>query len=181
MPQLLANDLPAVAAADARLSTERLTLTPLTREHAEPLFRVLSDSKLYQYTGGTPPGSADQLRAWYAQLESGRSGDGAELWLNWMLSESASGASIGWIQATVTAHFADIAWIVGTPWQGRGYATEAARALVSWLRRAGATVVRAKVHAAHIASQHVAANAGLSRIAETIEGEDVWIARSTSA
>jgi RimJ/RimL family protein N-acetyltransferase len=32
-------------------------------------------------------------------------------------------------------HLPEIAWVVGTPWQGRGIATEVARGLVDWLSR----------------------------------------------
>jgi RimJ/RimL family protein N-acetyltransferase len=173
---IVGNELAAVA-ADASISTSRLDLIPLARVHAENLFSVLSDTALYEFTGGVPPASVAELRAWYARLEARRSADGAELWLNWVLSESATGSSVGWFQATVTASYADVAWVVGTPWQRRGYATEAARALIVWLGRAGVKVVRAKIHPRHAASRRVAANAGLLCTAETIDGEDVWVGR----
>ncbi len=140
-------------------------------------FSVLSDATLYEYTGDEPPASVAELRARCARLEARRSPDGAELWLNWVLSEIATGVSVGWLQATVTARYADVAWVVSTLWQRRGYATEAARALIIWLRYAGVKVVRAKIHPMHAASQRVAANVGLSRTPETIEGEDVWLGR----
>jgi RimJ/RimL family protein N-acetyltransferase len=177
MSQALGNELATAAESDASISTSRLNLIPLEREHAENLFSVLSDATLYEYTGGVPPASVAELRTRYARLEARHSPDGAELWLNWALSEAASGTSVGWFQATVTARYADLAWVVGTSWQRRGYATEAAQALIVWLRRAGVKVVRARVHPRHVASQRVAANIGLLRTAETIDGEDVWASR----
>jgi RimJ/RimL family protein N-acetyltransferase len=170
-------ELAAAAESRARILTPRLELIPLGREHAEDLFTVLSDRTLYEYTGGAPPASVADLRDRYAGLESRHSPDRAELWLNWALSEAATGTSVGWLQATVNARYADLAWLVGTPWQRRGYATEAVRALVIWLRGAGVSVVRANVHPLHTASQRVAANAGLLRTSETIDGEDVWVCR----
>jgi RimJ/RimL family protein N-acetyltransferase len=175
MSQALGKELLPAAASDARISTDRLELIPLERKHAEELFSVLSDETLYEYTGDTPPASVAEFRSRCASLEARRSPDGAELWLNWVLSETATGMSVGWIQATVTARYADVAWVVGTLWQRRGYATEAVRALLVWLRFAGVKVVRAKIRPMHTASQRVAANVGLLRTAETIDGEDVWV------
>jgi [ribosomal protein S5]-alanine N-acetyltransferase len=98
-----ANDLVALAELDARIPTERLELWPLGREHAGDLFSVLSDSSLYQYTRDVPPASLSDLRATYAYLETRRSPDGTELWLNWVLREIASGMTIGYVQATVNS------------------------------------------------------------------------------
>jgi RimJ/RimL family protein N-acetyltransferase len=164
-------------ASNARISTERLELIPLEPAHAEDLFSILSDATLYEYTGDAPPASVVELRVRYAQLEARRSPDGTELWLNWVLSETATGMSVGWVQATVTAQHADVAWVVGTLWQRRGYATEAARALIIWLQCTGVTVVRAKIHPLHTASQRVAANVGLACTPDTVDGENVWVGR----
>jgi RimJ/RimL family protein N-acetyltransferase len=57
---------------------------------------------------------------------------------------------------------AEIAWVVGTPWQGQGIATEAARALVAWLRNRSVRTVIAHIHPRHHASAAVAAAAGLT-------------------
>jgi RimJ/RimL family protein N-acetyltransferase len=176
LSQALGNALTATAASDARISTDRLQLIPLQREHAEDLFSLLSDATLYQYTGDAPPSSVAELRVRYSRLEARHSSDGAELWLNWVLSEIATGMSVGWVQATVTARHADVAWVVGTLWQRCGYATEAAQALIVWLRCAGVRLVRAKIHPMHTASQRVAENVGLLRTSEAIDGEDVWVA-----
>jgi RimJ/RimL family protein N-acetyltransferase len=162
---------------DARISTARLELAPLSRDHAEDMYSVLSDVSLYEYVRGVPPASVFELHARYAYLESRRSADGTEAWLNWILFEIATGMSIGYVQATVTSQHADIAWVVGTLWQRRGFATEAAQAMVVWLRCTGVRVIRAKIHPEHTASQRVAENAGLSPTHETIEGERVWTYR----
>jgi len=68
-------------------------------------------------------------------LPAGRSPDGREEWCNWILRREPGGEAVGYVQATISGEGrrAEIAWVVGLPWQGRGYATEAARALVGWL------------------------------------------------
>lgn len=61
-------------------------------------------------------------------------------WLNWVIRLRDEACLTGTVQATISpssrGHISEIAWVLGTPWQGRGIATEAARGLVDWLSRA---------------------------------------------
>lgn len=154
------------------IATDRLDLVPLTRLHADSLFPVLSDESLYEFTGGMPPESVSSLRERFAYLEKRQSPDGSEVWLNWLLRHHAE--AIGYVQSTVTVHSADVAWVIGSPWQGQGYATEAASAMIRWLRSAGVRAFRANIHPAHSASQRVAGKLGLSLTDEVADGEQVW-------
>jgi RimJ/RimL family protein N-acetyltransferase len=67
-----------------------------------------------------------------------------------------------------------VAWVIGTPWQGRGYAGEAAQAVVGWLEDEGVGSVTAHIEAGHAASARVAVAAGLSPTDEIEDGEVVW-------
>jgi len=164
-----------LANLDKGIETERLELAPLLREHAEQLFPVLSESSLYEYTQDEPPASLSALRDRFEFLESRKSPDRTQLWLNWVLLKLATGRAIGYVQATVKADHAEIAWVVGMNWQRQGYGSEAAQALVDWLRSVGVREVRANINPAHTASQHIANRLGLSRTNDSIDGEDVWI------
>jgi RimJ/RimL family protein N-acetyltransferase len=130
---------------------------------------------LYEYIGGEPPDIA-ALRDRYARLVVGRSSDGRERWHNWIVRLGGGGIAIGTVQATVAADdpSADIAWVIGVPWQGLGYASEAATALVAWLKAAGITTVIAHIHPDHTASSAVARRAGLQPTDELEDGERVW-------
>jgi RimJ/RimL family protein N-acetyltransferase len=157
------------------LHTARLNLLPLAVEHAEEMAAALSDPALHTYIGGAPstPGA---LRARYERLVAG-SPDPSVTWLNWVLRLRADGCLTGTVQATVAEDrgLAEIAWVVGTPWQGRGLASEAARELVDWLgRRSSVRTVVAHIHPDHHASAAVATAAGLSPTAEEQEGEVRW-------
>jgi RimJ/RimL family protein N-acetyltransferase len=68
---------------------------------------------------------------------------------------------------------AEVAWVVAREAQGKGYAKEAARSLVSRLQAAGWTVV-AHIHPGHLASQGVARAAGLSPTGDVYDGEVRW-------
>ena len=135
---------------------------------------VLGDPSLYTFTGGGPP-TLEELAARYHGWTRGPSRPG-EAWHNWVVRLAGDEQAIGHLQATVIddGREADIAWLIGTPWQGRGYASEAARALVRWLEVHGATTITAHVHPGHAASARVAENAGLARTTDVENGEIVW-------
>jgi RimJ/RimL family protein N-acetyltransferase len=167
--------------ADEPIRTDRLALDPLTAADAEAMVDVLADPALYTVIGGEPP-TLPGLRDRYRQLAVGHSADGSEQWLNWIIR--LRGEAAGYVQATVLppGTEAEIAWVVGVPWQGRGLAGEAAAALVGWLTRAGATRVSACIHPGHAASRAVAARAGLAPTDEYDEdGEQRWVRPSGSA
>jgi len=156
-----------------RFDTARLALLPLRVEYAEEMAKVLADPGLYTFIGGEPP-SVEVLEKRYGRQVAG-SGDPGESWLNWVISSLQDDELVGFVQATVTADEAEIAWVVGTAWQGRGYAKEAAVGLVAWLRAQGAGRIIAHVHPDHAASASVAAAAGLSRTDQLDDGELLWV------
>ncbi|MCZ6690857.1 MAG: GNAT family N-acetyltransferase [Planctomycetota bacterium] len=157
------------------IETDRLELRPILRDDAQLLFPVLSDPALYEHTGDEPPASVSALRELYASREARRSPGGRELWLNWMIRIGASGEAIGYMQASVAPRRADLAWVIGSPWQSRGYASEAAKAVIDWLWAIGVTRIRASINPHHAASRKVAINAGLRRTDEFSEGEEAWV------
>ena len=162
------------AAPTPRLATDRLTLEPLGPEIAPEMVGVLADPSLYTFTGGAPP-TVDELEARYRGWAGGPPRPD-EAWHNWVVRITKDEQAIGHVQATVIddGREADIAWVIGTRWQSRGYASEAARALVDWLEAEGITSITAHVHPGHAASAQVAANAGFDRTTDVENGEIIW-------
>lgn len=164
--------------SSAVLETARLRLTPVREADAPEMAVVLADPRLNQFIGGAPP-TVPELRGQYRRWETG-SGNPDELWLNWVVRMRDSGAPVGSTQATVTPDGPDgglaavVAWVIGVPWQGSGYASEAAAGMVSWLAGTGATVITANIHPWHRASEKVARRAGFALTGATVEGERVW-------
>jgi RimJ/RimL family protein N-acetyltransferase len=153
------------------IRSERLTLSPLETSDATEMVGVLSDPTLYAFTGGEPP-TADRLGEVYRQQTSGSPIEG-ETWHNWIIR--LEGVAIGFVQATVDGDGAELAWVVGTPWQGLGYATEAALAMRDWLASHGVVQFSAHIHPEHSSSDAVAARVGLKpsgRLDD--EGEMIW-------
>jgi RimJ/RimL family protein N-acetyltransferase len=165
-----------VSAVEAEpVGTSRLILLPLRPEHAGEMAGVLADPALHEFIGGAPLGP-QQLRARYERLAAG-SPDPAVSWCNWVIRLRDPGSLAGTVQATIAGTqdpVAEIAWVVGTPWQGRGIATEAARALVGWLGRHQVRAVMAHIHPGHVASAAVAAAAGLRPTDHWQDGERRW-------
>ncbi|RSN64374.1 GNAT family N-acetyltransferase [Actinomadura sp. WAC 06369] len=177
------------------IRTQRLVLEPPAPHHADEMAPVLDDRRLHRYIGGEPP-TRDELRDRYARLAAGPAPFHQEYWLYWIVRRVRDGRAVGYVQATVRpapgrytvapsasgstvtpappATVASVAWVIGMPYQGFGFATEAARALLGWLRDRGVDEVVALIHPANRPSAAVAARLGLHPTAETADDETVW-------
>ncbi len=139
---------------------------------------LLADRALYAFTGNEASPTFEELRARYERQTLGRSADGTETWHNWILRERASGVAAGFVQATVVDGRAELAWVVGTAYQGQGYASEAAFAVRDALVRGGSGLpihgVIAHIAPGHLASESVARHLGLAATDVTVDGETRW-------
>ncbi|MGI5121878.1 GNAT family N-acetyltransferase [Marinactinospora thermotolerans] len=156
-------------------TTRRLRMEPLRIENAEEMAGALADPALYEHIGGRPP-SPVELRQRYERLVAGSAEPGIS-WCNWVVRDG-TGTAVGTVQATIGpvpgGLGAVIAWMVGVPWQGRGFASEAARGLIAWLHARGVRPVTAHIHPDNLASEAVARNCGLRRTDRHADGELVW-------
>jgi RimJ/RimL family protein N-acetyltransferase len=157
------------------LFTTRLTLTPLAVADAVDMVKVLADPGIYEFTGGEPD-SLEALTQRYARQVVGRSPDRSQLWFNWIIRSSATMTPLGYVQATVAASTsnAEVAWVLAPQHQGQGFATEAARAMISWLRSAGCGEFVAHVNPHHGASARVAEQLGFEPTDVVVDGEIRW-------
>jgi RimJ/RimL family protein N-acetyltransferase len=161
--------------ANERLGTGRLDLEPLTAQDADDLFPVFDDPAIGRWTGDTPPADVEALRRRCAAWEAGPSPDSEERWLNWTMRRREDGRAVGHLQSTVVGDTAAVAWVVGTAFQGQGFATEAARALVTWLHGRNVKTIEASIHPGNVPSQVVASRSGLRPTDRLDDGEVVWV------
>ena len=142
------------------------------------MVRVLDDERLYLFTGGKSL-SREELQARYAAQASGHSPDGTSGWLTWICREQSTLEAVGYLQATITGArqrlSAEMAWVIATSRQGRGYATEAASGVAEWLRERRIVDLAALIHPEHRASIGVARRLGLSPTATMSDGEVRWV------
>ncbi|MCH1882542.1 GNAT family N-acetyltransferase [Agrococcus sp. ARC_14] len=136
---------------------------------------VLADASLYRFTGGEPPSVADLERR-YAVQTRGHSADRTETWINSIVVLGARQEPIGYVQATIPEGGApaEIAWVIGVPWQGRGYAARAAALLVEALVRRRVDRIIAHIHPEHAASQRIATRLGMLPTSTVVDGEIRW-------
>jgi RimJ/RimL family protein N-acetyltransferase len=149
-----------------------LHLDPLKISDAHELAPLLDDPALHEFIGGEPLSEAD-LEARYRRLVRGAPPSSGATWLNWTLRRRADRQVVGTAQATVAGREAALAWVVVSKWQGRGYATEVAGALVGWARANGLSPA-ANIAPGHVASERVAERAGLHPSDDWVAGERVW-------
>jgi RimJ/RimL family protein N-acetyltransferase len=110
------------------IESATLRLEPLAVAHAAEMFGPMSAAAIYAYLPEDPPESIASLQQRYVQLERGRSANGRERWLNWIV-RLGSGQCAGYVQATVhPGSTADFAFVFAPEHWGRGIATEACRA-----------------------------------------------------
>jgi RimJ/RimL family protein N-acetyltransferase len=148
-----------------RITSPRLILEALRASHAEKLWCVLADPRIYCFLDAEPPASQTALAEQFLRLETGRSADGQETWLNWMV-QTTERHSIGFVQATVYAdRSAAIAFVLGADYWGQGYGREATNAMLrtlveSYLIRGAFATVDSR----NIASQSLLLDLGFGKV-----------------
>ncbi len=112
-----------------------LTLEPQLGRHAPEMYRVLSDPAIYEFEN-EPPESEAWLRRRFARLESRRSADGTEQWLNWVV-RLPTGELAGYVQATVMAGGrAQVAYEFASRYWRQGIGSASVAAMLAELRDA---------------------------------------------
>lgn len=145
--------------------SERLLLEPLVAGHARLLFADLQDPGLYTFIPRDPPASLASLEARWRRLESRRSPDGSEAWLNWVARRREGGESVGLVEATVAGETAHLAWTVLARFQRRGYGREACLAMIAHLRAEHAvTRFAAAIDTRNAASIGLVESLGFARV-----------------
>ncbi|MBK8323496.1 MAG: GNAT family N-acetyltransferase [Betaproteobacteria bacterium] len=114
------------------IASRRLVLEPLVAGHAREMYDLLGDPAIYEFENA-PPESLEWLEGYYRKLESRKSADGTEYWLNWVVRLPGERA-MGFVQATVyRGGWADVAYVFSSAHWGRGYASEAVEAMMEEL------------------------------------------------
>jgi ribosomal-protein-alanine N-acetyltransferase len=118
---------------DKLINTARLILCPLKASHAVGMFCGLNDASSYDFTPDTPPLDVAALAERYKRLESRRSPDGREVWLNWVIASAAKEERLGYVQFTVKPleQRALVAYFVFSAHRKQGIANEAVGASMS--------------------------------------------------
>jgi len=105
-----------------RLMSPGLVYEPLSLTHADELAALLLNAKVYRYLGGSPP-SFERFRAGIERALSGPPADRAnEHWINYVVRDSVGGRIVGRLEATIHSQVAEVAFLFGPAYWGKGYA-----------------------------------------------------------
>lgn len=113
------------------LEAERITLRPLTRADAEPLFAVYSDPEVMRYWNTPPHPSVQRTREMLGALEQEFADRSA---LQWGVERTSDGELLGCVTLMPAARQprAEIGYILGREHWGNGYAGEAQRTAIEF-------------------------------------------------
>ena len=161
-----------------RLTTERLELSPLSDAALDALIRG-DGVELATLTGArfpdpvvAPPLMEDALAFMRDRL---RADPGEANWWAWLIVEASTReavGSLGFGGRPDTDGAVTLGYAIYPAFKGRGFATEAARALVAWaLGQPGVGAVRATIPVGHTPSLRVAEKAGMRRIGRDRDDE----------
>jgi RimJ/RimL family protein N-acetyltransferase len=158
--------------ANEEIEGRRVVLVPLRAADAGELAGLLDDPVV---RAALAVSDVDGLRRRFAGWEARRSPDGAQAWLNWVVRARTTGRALGWTQATVDETAASVAYALLPDERGRGVASDAVRAMTTWLRTAlGVSTVTASIAPDNTASERVAHAAGFAPTDRRAGGERVW-------
>jgi RimJ/RimL family protein N-acetyltransferase len=149
---------------EGHFETKRMRLEPLCESHAAELFNILSEARMYRFVPQEPPATLAILARRFALLEARRSPDGTEAWLNWVLRSKSDGMCLGCVQVTIRRDGrAQLAYELGVPYWGRGFATEACSRVIKALFDGGISEVWAELDTRNVASLRLLERLGFRR------------------
>jgi ribosomal-protein-alanine N-acetyltransferase len=164
---------------ELRVGTERLELAPLTLDEIDGLIagdgarlKVLTGA-LFPGPAAPPPYMADPLPEVRARL---RARPDEAPWWNWLMVERETGRAVGSVAFGGPPDEAGavlIGYAMYPQFEGRGYATEAVRAMIGWaFQQPGVRLVRALAPVWNTPALRVAENVGMRPVAAD-EDDDI--------
>jgi RimJ/RimL family protein N-acetyltransferase len=157
------------------LETERLVLRPFAESDFAQFAAMQEDPGLARWLYNDVR-TRDEARSHFERKMAGRELHREGDWMSCAAVERATGALAGdmafhWVSEEHRT--GEIGFIFAQPHQGKGYATEAARAVLDWAFAAGFHRVIGRTEARNVASARVLERLGLRLEAHLVENE--WV------
>lgn len=153
------------------LTTKRLRIRETTVDDVDAFYRIYRDPAMTRYMEGLFEDPADEKRYMEDYIKNVYALLGFGIWT---VIENKTGDIVGRCGFSVRGGFdlVEIGFLIGTPWQGRGYATEAVSAVLSYGKeKLQLDAVQALVREGNDVSAHLLEKAGF-RTMRTIDVEE---------
>jgi RimJ/RimL family protein N-acetyltransferase len=136
--------------------SSRLLYERLRSDHAREFYPALTDPQVYEWISGAHPTNLADLAAQFVDLASSSKYQpaGEQFW-NLVIRNRETGQALGRIQALIVANSAEIAFVLGRVYWGRGYAAEAVTWLLNELGHSGVFTYWATVAPGNTRSQRL--------------------------
>ena len=112
--------------AEERIETDRLILRPLRVEDAEDVFQWVGDPVVNRYMPYPVYETVEQAKKWIRSIRPGQHEFGFEL------KETGKVIGAGSVHLNPEENAYELGYNLNRAYWGRGYATEAARAMINW-------------------------------------------------
>lgn len=155
------------------LFTTRLELRRTRIEDSEAMFDALRYRQMYQYVPHETPATVADVARRFARVMQETAPDRLDQWLNWTVWQRETNKPLGTVEATISQNNnVSIGYMFSPAVWGRGYATEAVKAMMKHLRTQGAIVFKAEIDIQNEASKGVVRRLGFRHI--STEGADEY-------
>jgi RimJ/RimL family protein N-acetyltransferase len=157
------------------LKTARLTLRPFLPEDFDAFAGIHGDAEVARWLYNEPR-RREEARELFDRKRAGSALLAEDDWMSCAIVEDATGAVVGelvfhWVSEEHRT--GEIGFLVAPAHQGKGYASEAAAALLDWAFSAGFHRVIGRLEPRNIASARVLEKLGMRREALFVENE--WV------
>ncbi len=146
------------------IQTERLALVPLTMAYLESTHRYASDAAHTRYMVFLPNTSISETEAFIRAAQAEWAKDAPAYWEFAILRGGEHVGGISLFRLEDDPEGAEMGWILDRRFEGRGYATEAARGLMAWGREKGFARFIAQCDGENAASARVMERLGMRLI-----------------
>ncbi len=146
-----------------RIETERLILRKVALKDAQPLCDLLNDKDVQDYLAGIPANYTCKMAVDYITGKLAESYKSKKFY-DWGIIEKATNKLVGRIcvyRQDDDRRMADLVWYMSSDVRGKGFATEAAKAVVKTLQEVGFERIEAFANVENIASQRVMEKIGM--------------------
>lgn len=146
-----------------RIETSRLILRPLTLADAQDLYELLTDEKVLEFLAGIPEYTGVDMAISYIGGTLSEKYKAADFY-DWAIEDKENGKMVGRIcvyKQDDYRRMADLVWYISPIVRGKGYTTEAAKAVVKHLQKIGFERIEAFANVENKASQRVMEKIGM--------------------